>query len=149
VVYLSMGFGNPYGDPWSPEIIRNWVNEIISLGVSIFSLSDTIGLALPDSISSLFSGLINEYSKIEFGAHFHSHPDLWYKKVNAAYLAGCTRFDGAIMGRGGCPMAQDELVGNMPTEKLISYLTTRDNLPESLDVLAFESAYNHSRRIFV
>ena len=149
VVYVSMGFGNPYGDPWSPEIIRNWVNQIILMGVSTFSLSDTVGSAISDSISSLFFGLINEYPEIEFGAHFHSHPDLWYEKVNAAYLAGCTRFDGAIRGRGGCPMAQDKLVGNMPTEKLISYLTSQNNLPDSLDVLAFESAYNHSHKIFI
>ena len=149
VVYLSMGFGNPYGDPWSSEIIENWTEQIIALGVHIISISDTVGTAQLDAISNLYSTLIPRYPYVEFGAHFHTHPTLWYEKVNEAYLAGCKRFDGTIKGWGGCPMAQDALVGNMPMEKLISYFTSYKILPKQLDVLAFESAYNFSHRIFL
>lgn len=148
VVYLSMGFGNPYGDPWSVEIISDWVQQLEDMGVGIISLSDTIGAAQVDDISALYSNLIPAHPEIEFGAHFHTQPNAWYPKIHAAYLAGCKRFDGAIKGWGGCPMAQNELVGNMPTEKLISYLTTHQVLPD-LDVLAFESAYNASHSIFI
>ncbi|MDA7819700.1 hydroxymethylglutaryl-CoA lyase [Flavobacteriaceae bacterium] len=149
VVYLSMGFGNPYGDPWSTEIIENWTEQIIALGVNIISISDTVGTAQLDAISNLYSTLIPRYPHVEFGAHFHTNPILWYEKVNEAYLAGCKRFDGTIKGWGGCPMAQDALVGNMPMEKLISYFTSYKILPKQLDVLAFESAYNFSNRIFL
>ncbi|MBT3542778.1 MAG: hydroxymethylglutaryl-CoA lyase [Flavobacteriaceae bacterium] len=149
VVYLSMGFGNPYGDPWSTEIIENWTEQIIALGVNIISISDTVGTAQLDAISNLYSTLIPRYPHVEFGAHFHTNPILWYEKVNEAYLAGCKRFDGTIKGWGGCPMAQDALVGNMPMEKLISYFTSYKILPKQLDVLAFESAYNFSHRIFL
>ena len=149
VVYLSMGFGNPYGDPWSTEIIENWTEQIIALGVNIISISDTEGTAQLDAISNLYSTLIPRYPHVEFGAHFHTNPILWYEKVNEAYLAGCKRFDGTIKGWGGCPMAQDALVGNMPMEKLISYFTSYKILPKQLDVLAFESAYNFSHRIFL
>ncbi|MDB4285249.1 hydroxymethylglutaryl-CoA lyase [Flavobacteriaceae bacterium] len=149
VVYLSMGFGNPYGDPWSAEIIENWTEQIIALGVNIISISDTVGTAQLDAISNLYSTLIPRYPHVEFGAHFHTNPILWYEKVNEAYLAGCKRFDGTIKGWGGCPMAQDALVGNMPMEKLISYFTSYKILPKQLDVLAFESAYNFSHRIFL
>jgi len=149
VVYLSMGFGNPYGDPWSTEIIENWTEQIIALGVNIISISDTLGTAQLDAISNLYSTLIPRYPHVEFGAHFHTNPILWYEKVNEAYLAGCKRFDGTIKGWGGCPMAQDALVGNMPMEKLISYFTSYKILPKQLDVLAFESAYNFSHRIFL
>jgi len=149
VVYLSMGFGNPYGDPWSTEIIENWTEQIIALGVNIISISDTVGTAQLDAISNLYSTLIPRYPHVEFGAHFHTNPILWYEKVNEAYLAGCKRFDGTIKGWGGCPMAQDAFVGNMPMEKLISYFTSYKILPKQLDVLAFESAYNFSHRIFL
>ena len=149
VVYLSMGFGNPYGDPWSTEIIENWTEQIIALGVNIISISDTVGTAQLDAISNLYSTLIPRYPHVEFGAHFHTNQILWYEKVNEAYLAGCKRFDGTIKGWGGCPMAQDALVGNMPMEKLISYFTSYKILPKQLDVLAFESAYNFSHRIFL
>ncbi|MDA9811460.1 hydroxymethylglutaryl-CoA lyase [Flavobacteriaceae bacterium] len=149
VVYLSMGFGNPYGDPWSTEIIENWTEQIIALGVNIISISDTVGTAQLDAISNIYSTLIPRYPHVEFGAHFHTNPILWYEKVNEAYLAGCKRFDGTIKGWGGCPMAQDALVGNMPMEKLISYFTSYKILPKQLDVLAFESAYNFSHRIFL
>ena len=149
VVYLSMGFGNPYGDPWSPEYIKLWVRRLVNMGIDVISLSDTIGSAKPKDITYLFQTLLKTYTEIEFGAHFHTRPEDWFKKVDAAFLGGCHRFDGALRGWGGCPMAQDELVGNMPTEKLISYFTQKHMLPKSMDVLAFESAYNHSHKIFV
>lgn len=149
VVYLSMGFGNPYGDPWSPKIIKDWVAELAGLGIQIISLSDTVGSAKPEAIQLLFSTLIAEYHQIEFGAHFHALPDQWYDKIHTAYLAGCKRFDGTIKGRGGCPMASHELVGNIPTEKLLSYFSGQQILPESINNLAFESAYNFSHKLFI
>ena len=148
VVYLSMGFGNPYGDPWSIEIMESWVNLMNSFGIKIISLSDTIGMAKLEAIEALFYYLCESYSSIEFGAHFHTTKDSWYEKVNTAFLAGCRRFDGTIKGWGGCPMAQNKLVGNMPTELLISYFSAQ-NCEYDLSTLAFESAYNHSHRIFV
>ena len=149
VVYLSMGFGNPYGDPWSPQIIKNWVNELAAIGIQTISLSDTVGSAHPESISLLFSSLIADFNQIEFGAHFHAYPDQWYEKIHTAYIAGCRRFDGTIRGRGGCPMASDELVGNIPMEKLCSYFTSHNSLPVAFNYLAFESAYNFSNKIFI
>ena len=149
VVYLSMGFGNPYGDPWSTSIIKNWVAILADLGVNIISLSDTVGTAKIQDIDLLFRELIAAYPELEFGAHFHAHPDHWFEKIQSAYLAGCTRFDGTIKGRGGCPMAHDELVGNIPMEKLISFLTSQNELDENFNVLAFESAYNFSHKIFI
>ena len=144
-----MGFGNPYGDPWSTNIIKSWVEKLATLGVKIISLSDTVGTAQTEDVEHLFKTLIPAYPELEFGAHFHSHPEQWYPKINAAYLAGCKRFDGTIKGHGGCPMAHDELVGNIPMEKLISFFTSQKELPPSLDVLAFESAYNFSHKIFI
>ena len=120
VAYLSMGFGNPYGDPWNINIVGEWTEKLSNMGVNIISLSDTIGSSTPDVITYLFSNLISNYPKIEFGAHLHTTPNSWHEKVDAAFNAGCKRFDGAIKGYGGCPMAKDELTGNMPTEKLIS-----------------------------
>ena len=148
VVYLSMGFGNPYGDPWSIEIMGSWVNIMNSFGIKIISLSDTIGMAKLEAIEALFYYLCESYSSIEFGAHFHTTKDSWYEKVNTAFLAGCRRFDGTIKGWGGCPMAQNKLVGNMPTELLISYFSAQ-NCEYDLSTLAFESAYNQSHRIFI
>ena len=147
VVYLSMGFGNPYGDPWSNEIIVDRVHELEAMGIQTISLSDTVGSAQYTGIYSLFSALIESFPKLEFGAHFHTHPNQWKEKMNASYLAGCRRFDGTIMGRGGCPMAADHLVGNMPTEKIISFLSAQ-NSPLLLDLLAFESAYNKCLKLF-
>ncbi|MFM7401474.1 MAG: hydroxymethylglutaryl-CoA lyase, partial [Bacteroidota bacterium] len=108
VIYISMGFGNPYGDPWNVEIVQKWVNELIPLGIGIFSLSDTIGCSNPDNISYLFSNLIPACPEVEFGAHLHTHPATWKEKVEAAWNSGCRRFDGALNGLGGCPMAKDE-----------------------------------------
>lgn len=121
VIYISMGFGNPYGDEWNAEIAIKWVDELQKLGIKIFSLSDTVGVATPESITYLFENLIPKYPNLEFGAHLHTTPDTWQEKVDAAYRAGCRRFDGAILGYGGCPMAADELVGNMPMENLLTY----------------------------
>jgi hydroxymethylglutaryl-CoA lyase len=147
VVYLSMGFGNPYGDPWNVEIVGEWTEKLSNMGVKILSLSDTIGSSTPDVISYLFSNLIPKYPKIEFGAHLHTTPDKWHEKVDAAYKAGCNRFDGAIKGYGGCPMAKDELTGNMPTEKLVSYFTAQ-KADTNIKPMSFESAYNKALEVF-
>lgn len=147
VAYLSMGFGNPYGDPWNVDIVAEWTRKLSTMGVSILSLSDTIGSSTPENISYLFSNLIPMYPAIEFGAHLHSSPSTWYEKVNAAYIAGCNRFDGAIRGYGGCPMAKDELIGNMPTEKLVSYFT-QQKVFTNINAMSFESAYNEALKIF-
>ncbi|OUR92376.1 hydroxymethylglutaryl-CoA lyase [Flavobacteriales bacterium 34_180_T64] len=146
VVYISMGFGNPYGDPWNVDIVGEWTERLYKMGVKILSLSDTIGSSNPENIDYLFSNLISQYPQIEFGAHLHTTPTSWFEKVDAAYKAGCRRFDGAIQGFGGCPMAKDELTGNMPTEKLLSYFTSNNN--NNLDALSFESAYNEATKIF-
>ena len=121
VVYLSMGFGNPYGDPWNADVVEQWLERLAALDIKIFQLSDTIGVSSPASISYLFSELIPRYPDLEIGAHLHTTPDTWREKVVAAAKAGCKRFDGAIRGFGGCPMARDELTGNMPTEHLVEY----------------------------
>jgi len=147
VAYLSMGFGNPYGDPWDVDIVAEWTQTLSELGVSIISLSDTIGVASGETISYLFSNLIPRYPAIEFGAHMHTHPAHWHEKVDAAYRAGCRRFDGALKGFGGCPMAKDELTGNMPTEKLLSYFTA-EKVSTGINSLRFETAYNEAMRIF-
>ena len=147
VAYLSMGFGNPYGDPWNVEIVSEWTEKLSGMGVKILSLSDTIGSSTPDVISHLFSNLIPTYPAIEFGAHLHTSPSLWHEKVHAAFHAGCKRFDGAIKGYGGCPMAKDELTGNMPTEKLISYFTEQ-KVFTGIKPMSFESAYNQALKIF-
>jgi hydroxymethylglutaryl-CoA lyase len=147
VAYLSMGFGNPYGDPWNVEIVGEWTERLANMGVKILSLSDTVGSSSPDVISYLFSNLIPKYPNIEFGAHLHTTPDKWHEKVDAAYKAGCFRFDGAIQGFGGCPMAKDDLTGNMPTEKLLSYFTVQ-KANTNTSPMSFESAYNEATKIF-
>ncbi len=147
VAYLSMGFGNPYGDPWNLEIVGEWTEKLSKMGVKILSLSDTIGSSTPEVISYLFSNLITAYPAIEFGAHLHTTPDKWHEKVAAAFEAGCHRFDGAIKGYGGCPMAKDELTGNMPTEKLLSYFTEQ-KVDSNLKPMSFESAYNKALEVF-
>ncbi|MPT34321.1 MAG: hydroxymethylglutaryl-CoA lyase [Flavobacterium sp.] len=147
VAYLSMGFGNPYGDPWSVEIVGEWTERLSNMGVKILSLSDTVGSSTPEVISYLFSNLIPKYPHIEFGAHLHTTPDKWFEKVDAAYKAGCRRFDGAIQGFGGCPMAKDDLTGNMPTEKMLSYFTSQ-KADTGLSPMSFESAYNEALKVF-
>lgn len=148
VAYLSMGFGNPYGDPWTVEIVADWTEKLADMGVKILSLSDTIGSSTPEIIEYLFSNLIPKYPDIEFGAHLHTTPNSWFEKVDAAFKSGCRRFDGAIKGFGGCPMAKDELTGNMPTEKMLSYFTA-NKIQTNVDVLSFESAYNDATKLFL
>ena len=147
VAYLSMGFGNPYGDPWSVEIVGEWTEKLSGMGVKILSLSDTIGSSTPEVINYLFSNLIPKYPEIEFGAHLHTTPATWHEKIDAAYKAGCLRYDGAIQGFGGCPMAKDELTGNMPTEKMISYFTSK-KAETNIKMTSFESAYNEAAKLF-
>ena len=147
VAYLSMGFGNPYGDPWNVEIVGDWTEKLAKMGVKILSLSDTVGTSNPEVIDYLFSNLIPKYPNIEFGAHLHTTPDKWNEKVDAAYKAGCHRFDGAIQGFGGCPMAADDLTGNMPREKLLSYFTAA-KADTNCHAMSFESSYNEALKIF-
>ncbi|WP_306352697.1 hydroxymethylglutaryl-CoA lyase [Flavobacterium sp. '19STA2R22 D10 B1'] len=147
VAYLSMGFGNPYGDPWNVEIVGDWTEKLSNMGVKILSLSDTVGSSTPDVIEYLFSNLIPKYPEIEFGAHLHTTPDKWFEKVDSAYKAGCRRFDGAIQGFGGCPMAKDDLTGNMPTEKMLSYFTTVKE-DTGTSPMSFESSYNEATKLF-
>tara|TARA_Y100001947_G_scaffold65898_1_gene55562 strand:+ start:4044 stop:4907 length:864 start_codon:yes stop_codon:yes gene_type:complete len=147
VAYLSMGFGNPYGDPWSVEIVGEWTEKLAAMGVGVLSLSDTVGTSTPDIIDYLFSNLIPKYPKVEFGAHLHTTPTKWYEKIDAAYKAGCRRFDGAIQGFGGCPMAKDELTGNMPTEKMYSYFNTKKQ-NTNIRMGSFEAAFNSASKIF-
>lgn len=147
VAYLSMGFGNPYGDPWNVDIVADWTQKLSNMGVKILSLSDTVGSSTPEVIDYLFSNLIPKYPEIEFGAHLHTTPLKWHEKIDSAYKAGCRRFDGAIQGFGGCPMAKDDLTGNMPTEKMLSYFTTH-KVNSGINSLSFESAYNEASKVF-
>ena len=147
VTYISMGFGNPYGDPWNVEIVGEWTEKLANMGVKILSLSDTIGSSTPKVIDYLFSNLIPKYPNVEFGAHLHTTPDKWHEKIDAAYKAGCRRYDGAIQGFGGCPMAKDDLTGNMPTEKMLSYFT-QQKADTNTSPMSFESAYNVASRLF-
>lgn len=147
VAYLSMGFGNPYGDPWNVEIVGEWTEKLSAMGVKILSLSDTIGSSTPEIIEYLFSNLIPKYPEIEFGAHLHTTPTSWFEKIDAAFKAGCRRYDGAIQGFGGCPMAKDELTGNMPTEKMLSYFTSK-KADTNIRMMSFESSHNEATKIF-
>lgn len=147
VTYISMGFGNPYNDPWNAETVIRFVEKLHQLQVKIISLSDTIGVSDPKNIGYLFQHLIPAFRDIEFGAHLHTSPSTWEEKVAAAYQAGCRRFDGALRGYGGCPMAKDELVGNMPTENLISYFENI-GLNLNLNKAAFAAALAQSGAVF-
>ena len=148
VVYLSMAFGNPYGEAWDVDIVAKWSEVLANMGVKILALSDTIGVSSKETITPLFSQLIPEFQEVTFGAHLHTTPQSWKEKVLAAYQAGCTRFDTAIQGFGGCPMAKDDLTGNMPTEKVLSFLNEQKE-DAGLNALAFESAYNKAREVFL
>lgn len=147
VVYLSMGFGNPYGDPWNSEIVEKWIDLLNEIKIEVVSLSDTIGSAIEKDIKMIFSKAVVKYPEIEFGAHFHTKPDQWHDKINSAYNSGCRRFDGAIQGFGGCPMAKDDLTGNFPTEKMITYFNSK-NIKTNINSLNFESCYNHASKLF-
>lgn len=147
VVYLSMGFGNPYGDQWNYEIVEKWIDLLYYMNIKTISISDTIGTAKSEDIKTVFSNTVVKYPTIEFGAHFHTKPSEWHEKIDAAYKAGCKRFDSAIQGYGGCPMAKDELTGNFPTEKLITYFNSK-NVPLNINALHFESSFNESTKLF-
>ncbi len=147
VIYISMAFGNPYREEWNTDIVEHWTSQISDIGVKIISLSDTIGIASPESISYLFNKLIPRFSDVEFGAHFHTTIDAWKEKIEAAYLNGCTRFDGAILGFGGCPMATNKLTGNMPTEKIIQYFEEL-NMELSINKNEFKKSLIESSKIF-
>lgn len=147
VTYISMGFGNPYGDPWNVDIVGEWTEKLAGMGAKILSLSDTVGTSTPEIIDYLFSNLIPKYSDVEFGAHLHTTPNKWHEKVDAAFNAGCRRFDGAVQGFGGCPMAKDELTGNMPTEKMLSYFTAV-KVDTGVNWMAYEAAHNKATELF-
>ncbi|WP_346318096.1 hydroxymethylglutaryl-CoA lyase [Chitinophaga sp. YIM B06452] len=147
VIYISMGFGNPYGDPYSTDTVLYWANSFAELNIPIISLADTVGVAEPKGIAKLFSHLVPEFPEIEFGAHFHSTPQLWEEKIAAAYDNGCLRFDSALRGIGGCPMAQDDLVGNIATENLI-YFCQQRNIPVPLNLERFATAGALADKVF-
>ncbi len=146
LIYFSMAFGNPYGEEWSVELVKEWAARFAEIGIGNINLSDTTSVAAPKDVEELFSNLIEKYPQIEFGAHFHSEYNDWFPKVDAAYRNGCRRFDGAIKGFGGCPMAKSDLVGNTPTEKLISY-SESVGANHGLNLFAFESAYNSALKV--
>jgi len=147
VIYLSMGFGNPYGDPYSEEIVFEWVNRLIGLDVQMISLADTVGLATPEQVYGMTEYLVDSLPGIEIGVHLHSRPDNWKEKLDAALRAGCRRFDGALRGVGGCPFAGDELVGNMNTEAMIIYFREKGLLP-SINEAALEQSLLLAAEIF-
>jgi hydroxymethylglutaryl-CoA lyase len=147
VVYISMAFGNPYGDVWNPDIAIDWTKKISQLGIKIFAMSDTIGVSDPENISYLFSKLIPEFPQLEIGAHLHTTPGTWEEKIESAYKSGCRRFDAAIKGYGGCPMASDKLTGNLPTENLLSYFNKRE-ISTGIHSNAFLDAMNVAQTIF-
>ncbi|MDX2136066.1 MAG: hydroxymethylglutaryl-CoA lyase [Saprospiraceae bacterium] len=147
VIYISMGFGNPYGDPWNTDIVHRWVDELLGLGIRIFSLSDTIGCSNPENIAYLFGNLIPAYPEVQFGAHLHTQPHNWREKVESAWKNGCRRFDGALRGYGGCPMAKDDLTGNMATENMVFFFDeTGEDL--GLDRSAFGKSMAMALEVF-
>ncbi len=148
VIYLSMGFGNPYGDPWNLDIAAQWTEQLAVLGATTISLSDTVGVATSEQVRDVFTGLATAFPNISFGVHLHSRPDTWREKVDAAYTAGCRRFDSAINGYGGCPMAGDTLTGNIATEHLLSYLSEKgETIPINLE--KFGEAALFADRVFL
>jgi hydroxymethylglutaryl-CoA lyase len=147
VVYISMAFGNPYGDLWNSDIVMNWTKKLSDLGIKIIALSDTIGVSNPENINYLFSNIIPEFKNVEIGAHLHSTKEKATEKIDAAYKSGCKRFDVAIHGFGGCPMAADDLTGNLATEDLESYFIT-NNINVNLNSEFLREAYESSWNIF-
>lgn len=147
VVYLSMAFGNPYGEPWELDLVSKHVDFLVKMGIKVISLSDTIGIATNDKVGEIFKVLTNQYTSVEFGAHLHVLPKDGYDKINEAYKNGCRRFDGVIMGYGGCPMASNKLMGNLPTEKILNFIKSK-NINSTINPLNFESAYNFSKKVF-
>ena len=147
VIYISMGFGNPYGDLWTAEIVAHWVQKIVAMDIQIISLSDTIGIAKPADISYIFTALIKELPQVEFGAHLHTTPTTWEEKITAAYQSGCLRFDGAIKGFGGCPMATDALTGNMATENIVAFFNQKE-IEMNLNRKAFDLSLAQANFVF-
>jgi hydroxymethylglutaryl-CoA lyase len=147
LVYLSMGFGNPYGDEWHNDIVLRWAKKLVDEGVEYISLADTIGIAAPEQIESLYSSLSGHFKETTWGVHLHSTPDSWRHKVEAAYKSGCKRFDTALKGYGGCPMAKDELTGNIATENVVSYLQSQ-NVDPGLNLDKLREAMDYSVRVF-
>lgn len=147
LVYLSMAFGNPYGDDWSPEVAIGWGKKLAGLGIKHLALADTIGSSTPENISLLFSNLLPELKGVELGAHLHSRPEHSSEKIVAAYHSGCRHFDVAIHGFGGCPMAKDDLTGNIATESVLEF-ATQQGLENGLNSEALEEAYRFSWNIF-
>jgi len=148
VLYLSMGFGNPYGEEWHPDIVASWSEKLYEkLDIKILALSDTIGVASPQIVSDLFKTLIPELPNVEFGGHLHTVPENAKQLVEAAYSAGCRRFDGAIKGFGGCPMATNDLTGNMPTEKMIEWFE-ENNVETGLNKKKFEDSMLKALTVF-
>lgn len=147
VVYLSMGFGNPYGDEWNVEIVEKWADELVNRGVQILSLADTTGVSTPEKIKTILPPLIKKYTETEIGIHLHSTPFTRLEKIEAAYEAGCLRFDSALKGFGGCPMATDDLTGNMATEDLMAYLQSKGK-DLKLDMHKWQEAMIFSTRLF-
>jgi hydroxymethylglutaryl-CoA lyase len=148
VIYLSMGFGNPYGDKYDDEILLKWADEMIKKEIKIISLADTVGIATPEQVSFALQSLLPKYPKTIFGVHLHSSAANWHSKLEAAAIAGCTRFDGALKGIGGCPMAQDDLVGNMNTENIIGYFKKQGQI-QDLDYDALNRSLELASRTFV
>ena len=148
VVYLSMGFGNPYGDAYNEEILLHWAAEMANKEIGIISLADTVGMATPEQITEALEILIPAHPAISFGVHLHAAHDSWQPKMDAAFNAGCLRFDGAINGIGGCPMAQDELVGNMDTTNMIPYFAAKNSLP-SINLSQFNECVQIANQLFV
>ncbi len=147
LVYLSMGFGNPYGDEWNTDIVQQWAGKLIGEGIKFIALADTIGVATAEQINSIYPLLCNQFPGTGFGIHLHSTPNTWHEKIDAAYKSGCRRFDTTVKGYGGCPMAADELTGNIATENLIGYLS-QQNEPAGLDMDKFREAMEYSGKIF-
>jgi hydroxymethylglutaryl-CoA lyase len=147
LVYLSMGFGNPYGDEWSNEIVTDWAAKLISEGIQYISLADTIGIATPHQIESLYTSLSGNFKETIWGVHLHSTPGTWREKIDAAYKSGCKRFDTALKGYGGCPMAKDELTGNIATENMLTYLQSQ-NMSLDLDFVKLQEALDYSGKVF-
>ncbi|MDP9047528.1 MAG: hydroxymethylglutaryl-CoA lyase [Bacteroidota bacterium] len=147
LVYLSMGFGNPYGDEWNTEIVAQWTRKLVKEGINIIALSDTVGVATPQQIKEIYPGLCAQFPSTEFGIHLHATPDAWHDRIEAAYESGCKRFDTALKGYGGCPMAKDDLTGNIATENLIGYLQSQnEHLGLNLDKL--QEAMDFTGKIF-
>jgi hydroxymethylglutaryl-CoA lyase len=147
VVYMSMAFGNPYNDEWNADLVANWVLRLNHMGVRIIPLSDTVGISTRKNIALLFSTLVPEFPDIEFGFHLHTTIRHWYRKINAAFLNGCRRFDTVINGLGGCPMAENKLVGNLRTSNLLEYFEI-NYVPVEIDEEAFSKSYELALEIF-